>query len=57
MDKDARYRIIVREPIYAQTTGDREKDTEENLKKVAAVFEKYIGQYYGQWYCFTRFWK
>ncbi len=57
MEKDARYRIIVEEPIYAQTTGDREKDTEENLKKVAAVFEKYIGKYYDQWYCFTRFWK
>jgi lauroyl/myristoyl acyltransferase len=57
MDKDARYRIIVEEPIYAETTGDREKDVRENLIKVAAVFEKYIGQYYDQWYCFTRFWK
>ena len=57
LDKDARYRIIVEEPIYAVNTGDREQDIRENLEKVVKVFEKYIGQYYDQWYCFTRFWK
>lgn len=57
MDKDARYKIVVEPPIHAAKTGDREKDIEENLTKVAAVFEKYIGMHYDQWYCLTRFWE
>jgi lauroyl/myristoyl acyltransferase len=56
MDKKVKYNIIVESPIYPVKTGDREKDVEENLKNVVAVFEKYIGQYYDQWYCMTRFW-
>jgi lauroyl/myristoyl acyltransferase len=57
MDKDARYKIVVESPIYASRTGDREKDIHDNLAKVAAVFERYIGEYYDQWYCLTRFWE
>ena len=57
MDRDAKYRIIVEPPIYAERTDDRERDIEENLGKVAAVFEKYIGEHYDQWYCLTRFWE
>jgi len=56
MDKNAKYNIIVDEPIYPVKTGGREKDIEENLKKVVKVFEKYIGVYYEQWYSFTKFW-
>ncbi|MGA2193405.1 MAG: lysophospholipid acyltransferase family protein [Nitrospirota bacterium] len=56
MDGKAKYKIIVENPIYAVKTGDRERDIEENLKKVAEIFEKYIGMHYDQWYCFTRFW-
>ena len=56
MDKKAKYNIIVDEGIYPVRTGDREKDIEENLKKVVKVFEKYIGIYYEQWYSFTKVW-
>ncbi len=56
IDKKRKYYIIVEEPIYPERTGDREKDIETNLKKVVAVFERYIGKYYDQWYCFTKFW-
>jgi len=57
IDKNHRYNIIVETPIYPVKTGDRDADIEANLKSVVAVLEKYIGLYYEQWYCMTRFWE
>jgi Kdo2-lipid IVA lauroyltransferase/acyltransferase len=57
IDKNGRYNIIVEEPIYPESTGDRAKDIEENLKRVVAALEKNIGRYHEQWYCLTRFWE
>jgi KDO2-lipid IV(A) lauroyltransferase len=56
MDKDAKYKVILDEPIYPENTGDREADTLAMLKRVAAVMEKYIAEYHEQWYCYADFW-
>ncbi len=57
IDKNGKYNIIVEEPIYPVSTGDRNRDTEENLRRVVSILEKYIGLYHEQWYCLTRFWE
>lgn len=56
IDKSGKYNIIVEEPLYPVTTGDRDMDIETNLKRVVAVLERYIGEYHEQWYCLTKFW-
>jgi len=56
IDKKGKYNIIVEAPIYMDKTGDRERDIEANLGKVVPVLQKYIGQYYDQWYIMTKFW-
>jgi len=57
MDRDAKYKVIIDEPLYPVNTGDRDTDTATMLKRVVSVLEKYIGEYYEQWYCLTDFWE
>jgi lauroyl/myristoyl acyltransferase len=53
---DGRYRAIVEEPLPIETAGDRDAALSENLRRYAAILERYVAQYPEQWYCFYPFW-
>jgi lauroyl/myristoyl acyltransferase len=53
---DGRYRAIVEEPLPIQTSGDRDAALLENLRRYAAILERYVRKYPDQWYCFYPFW-
>jgi lauroyl/myristoyl acyltransferase len=53
---DGRYRAIVEEPLPIERNGDRDSDLRENLRRYAAILERYVRQYPDQWYCFYPFW-
>lgn len=52
-----KYYGVAEKPIYAEGTGNREKDIKETLEKIIRVFEKYIRQHPDQWYNFYPFWE
>jgi len=57
LEKDGKYRAFVGDPIVLASTGDKEKDTFENVSKIAKIFEGYIHKYPDQWYNFKKLWK
>lgn len=48
---DGRYFGVLEEPIPLHLKGERDDIIKKNIQKTARVFEKYIRQYPGQWYC------
>ena len=53
---DGRYRAIVEAPLPIETSGDRDEALRENLRRYAALLERYVREYPDQWYCFYPFW-
>jgi lauroyl/myristoyl acyltransferase len=53
---DGRYRAIVEAPLPIETSGDRDEALRENLRRYAALLERYVREYPEQWYCFYPFW-
>jgi KDO2-lipid IV(A) lauroyltransferase len=43
-------------PIEFQPSGDKERDTQELIRRYKMIFEDYIRRYPEQWYMFRRFW-
>jgi len=47
------YRIIVREPIRIQASGERESDIAKGAAQWCAVLEEIIAGHWEQWFAFT----
>src|SRR4051794_5204274 len=47
------YRIIVREPIRVQATGDRETDIGKGVVQWCAILEEVIAAHWDQWFAFV----
>jgi lauroyl/myristoyl acyltransferase len=47
------YRIIVREPIRLEATGDREQDIARGVCQWCAVLQEIIASHWQQWFAFT----
>jgi lauroyl/myristoyl acyltransferase len=48
-----RYRIIVREPIRLQPSGDRNTDIASGVARWSAVLEEVVAMHWEQWFAFT----
>jgi lauroyl/myristoyl acyltransferase len=48
-----RYRIIVREPIRLQATGERETDIASGVTEWCTVLEEIVATHWPQWFAFT----
>ena len=48
-----RYRIIVREPIRLQPSGDRNTDIASGVARWSAVLEEVVAMHWDQWFAFT----
>ena len=47
------YRVIVREPIGVQASGEREADIAKGVAEWSAVLEEIIAGHWEQWFAFT----
>ena len=48
--------VIIRPPIELERTGDNDRDTETNLRKVAQVLEEFISKAPDQWVVLQKVW-
>src|SRR5215831_14240102 len=53
---DGRYRAVVEEPLEVTRSGDRDAALADNIRRYAAILERYVGDFPDQWYCFYPFW-
>lgn len=53
---DDTFRLIMEEPIYADTAKDEESAVAETAIKCAAIIESYVKKYPTQWYIFKDMW-
>ena len=54
--EDGGYVVDLVGPIEMQATGDRQRDTIVNTRKLAAIVEEYVRAHPEQWMMFQRFW-
>lgn len=55
-NKDDSFTFRSEKPIEFISTGNRERDALELIKRYQVIFEDYIRRYPDQWYVFRRFW-
>jgi KDO2-lipid IV(A) lauroyltransferase len=53
---DGRYRAVVEEPLEVTRSGDRDAALADNIRRYAAILERYVREFPDQWYCFYPFW-
>ena len=53
----ARHTIVIEKPFRLEMTGDKERDTIQNLSRLVKLTEKYVEQYPDQWWWWHRRWK
>ena len=53
---DGRYRAVVEEPLEVTRSGDRDAALADNIRRYAAILERYVRDFPDQWYCFYPFW-
>lgn len=51
-----RYRVLMGEPIFPVSTGDREADVRSGLRQAVTFLEKTLTAHYDQWLNFYEFW-
>lgn len=57
LEGDGRYATLMDEAIFFRGSHGRNREAvQEGMTRLAAVFERYIGQYPDQWYNFFDFW-
>lgn len=54
---DNRFEVYIEPPIIMEPTGDKERDIQAGLERIAAILEKYISAYPDQWVYFQPVWK
>ncbi len=55
--RDDRFKLFLEEPIFPESTGDKEKDVEKLSNQIREVLERYIRRYPEQWFLFHRVWQ
>lgn len=53
---DDTFTLRIEKPLEFTSTGDKNEDKKQLMKKYIKIFEQYIRQYPDQWYMFKRFW-
>lgn len=53
---DDTFTLRIEKPVEFTSTGDKNEDKKQLMKKYIKIFEQYIRQYPDQWYMFKRFW-
>lgn len=53
---DDTFTLRIEKPLEFTSTGDKNEDKKQLMKKYIKIFERYIRQYPDQWYMFKRFW-
>ncbi len=52
-----RYRVLMGEPIFPVTSGDREQNQRTALLQAVRLLESHLSNYYDQWVNFFAFWR
>lgn len=53
---DDTFTLRIEKPIEFSSTGKKDEDMKQLMKKYVKIFEQYIRRYPDQWYMFRRFW-
>jgi len=57
VEKNKTFRVIVDDGLDFIWTGDKKKDVQMNIQKMASMLEKYVALYPDQWHAFYDFWR
>jgi lauroyl/myristoyl acyltransferase len=57
MGKNGLYHPVAEPEVELVSSGDFDKDVEDNVSKVAKIIEKYVRKYPAQWFNFYSFWE
>jgi len=55
-DEDARYQVIVHEPIWLENTGDRDADVEAGVRRINAFIEARVRERPHEWFWVHKRW-